>query len=224
MFPQFSKGDGTLPSHGFARISHWDVLSTSVSNEGDVSICLGLSDTEVSRNLWPHMFSVELSVVLGRTLRMSFRCVNTGDQPFEFQMAYHTYFNVGEIASASVSGLQGLEYLDNTNNRARSSQKESHLCFSHEVDRIYREAPDLVTIECPARSLSIRVHKHRLSEVVVWNPWINRCRQIADLEDADYQHLLCVETGSVVNPVVIAPRESWEGEQILEYCSSQTPA
>lgn len=217
VFPQFSKGDGTLPPHGFARTSHWNVTSTSVSSEGEVSICLGLSDSEASRALWPYSFALELSVVLGKTLRMHFRCTNRGDQALQCQMAYHTYFQIDDISSSSVSGLQGLHYLDSTNNRAERIQAESTLRFSHEVDRIYQQAPDLVSISSAKRALSIRVHKDELSDVVVWNPWIDRCRAIVDLADDDYRSFVCVEAGTVVNPLVIAPHESWEAAQILSY-------
>lgn len=215
VFPQFSKGENALPSHGFARISHWDVLSTSVSNEGDVSICLGLSDTEASRAMWPHFFAVQLTVVLGTTLRMQFRCKNKGDQAFQFHMAYHTYFRINDISASSISGLQGVRYLDSTNYRTESAQEESALRCSREIDRIYRQAPDFVSIDSRARSLSIRVHKQGLSDIVVWNPWIDRSRAIADLEDNAYRSFVCVETGTVVNPTTIAPHDSWEAVQLL---------
>jgi glucose-6-phosphate 1-epimerase len=217
VFPQFSKGDNALPSHGFARISHWSVLATTVSDEGDVSISLGLSDSESSRAVWPHAFAVELSVVLGKTLCMKFRCTNKGDRAFQFHMAYHTYFRIDDISSSSISGLQGVRYLDSANHRVESTQEESALRISREIDRIYQQAPDFVSINSLARSLSIRVHKERLSDIVVWNPWIDRSRAIADLEDNAYRSFVCVETGTVVNPTTIAPHDSCEAVQILSY-------
>ncbi len=217
VFPQFSKGDSALPSHGFARISHWSVLATAVSDEGDVSICLGLSDSESSRAVWPYSFAIELEVVLGKTLRMQFRCMNKGDRAFQFHMAYHTYFRIDDISSSSISGLQGVRYLDNTNYRTESTQEESTLRFSREIDRIYQQAPDFVSINSLTRSLSIRVHKQRLSDIVVWNPWIDRSRVIVDLEDNAYRSFVCVETGTAANLTTIAPHDSWEAVQMLSY-------
>jgi glucose-6-phosphate 1-epimerase len=40
------------------------------------------------------------------------RVQNTGDSPFEFTAALHSYLEVTDVGQARVKGLQGLEYLD----------------------------------------------------------------------------------------------------------------
>ncbi len=215
IFPQFSKGNNSLPSHGFARISNWHVVSTSISSEGEVSLTLGLSDSEALRAVWPHPFRAELSVTLGKTLGMTFSCTNTGSTEISFHMAYHTYFSVDDISTCSVSGLKGLRYLDTTNQRTEHLEEGEAIRFSGEIDRIYREAPTLVSLNAPARGLSISIEKEGLSDAVVWNPSVERSRAIADLDDGDYRSFVCVEAGTVVSPIVLASGESWQGSQIL---------
>lgn len=40
------------------------------------------------------------------------RVQNTGDSPFEFTAALHSYLEVTDIGEARVRGLKGLQYLD----------------------------------------------------------------------------------------------------------------
>lgn len=49
---------------------------------------------------------------------------NTGDKAFDFTASLHSYFAVDDVETATVRGLQGLEYLDRV--RARWC-----LCWAH---------------------------------------------------------------------------------------------
>ena len=61
----------------------------------------------------PHAFKAVYAVSLhGEMLRTDLRIINTGDKPFEFTAALHTYIEVLDIKKASVKGLKDLEYLD----------------------------------------------------------------------------------------------------------------
>jgi glucose-6-phosphate 1-epimerase len=61
----------------------------------------------------PHQFKAVYSIHLhGEDLHTDFRVVNTGDTPFEFTAALHSYFEVLDISKARVLGLEGLNYLD----------------------------------------------------------------------------------------------------------------
>jgi D-hexose-6-phosphate mutarotase len=61
----------------------------------------------------PHAFKAVYAVTLhGELLRTDLRIINTGDKPFEFTAALHTYIEVLDINKATVKGLKDLEYLD----------------------------------------------------------------------------------------------------------------
>ena len=51
------------------------------------------------------MFSVSLH---GEALRTELRVTNTGDKPFDFTAALHSYFEVLDVEKAAVKGLKGL--------------------------------------------------------------------------------------------------------------------
>ena len=48
----------------------------------------------------------------GEKLRTDLRVLNTGDAPFSFTGALHSYFEVLDVGIARVKGLSGLTYLD----------------------------------------------------------------------------------------------------------------
>lgn len=61
----------------------------------------------------PHAFKAVYAVTLhGELLRTDLRIINTGDKPFEFTAALHTYIEVLDINKATVKGLKDLDYLD----------------------------------------------------------------------------------------------------------------
>ena len=113
-FPQF--GPGAMQQHGFARNLDWGVAAASADaqpDERDPEVQLVLEDSDYTRAMWPHAFKVAYSVALhGELLRTDMRVVNTGDAPFSFTAALHSYFEVAHIERARVRGLKGLEYLD----------------------------------------------------------------------------------------------------------------
>ena len=72
--------------------------------------------------MWPHDFELQLTVKLGGSgsaasatsgvLKTTLAVLNTGDAPFSFTAALHTYFGVADIAKTRVLGLKGVPYHD----------------------------------------------------------------------------------------------------------------
>ncbi len=57
---------------------------------------LVLTDSEYTRGIWDHAFKLVYFVTLQRDkLRATLRVINTGDKPFSFTGALHTYFAAG---------------------------------------------------------------------------------------------------------------------------------
>lgn len=51
---------------------------------------------------------------------------------------------------------------------------------------------------------------------MVWNPWAEQAREIADFGDDEYPNMLCVEAGHVSSPVILLPGTAFEASQILQ--------
>ena len=67
-------------------------------------------------------------------MRTDLRIINTGDKPFDFTAALHTYIEVLDNKKASVKGLKDLEYLDKVT--------QQMTCFTQFA------APDVLYFSC----------------------------------------------------------------------------
>ena len=68
---------------------------------------LELTSDPTTAPLFPHPFVARLAVTAGDALELAFEVVNTGDAPFEFEIALHTYFAVSDVGAVAVRGLGG---------------------------------------------------------------------------------------------------------------------
>lgn len=100
VWPQF--GPGPLPQHGFARVKTWRVGKTN-NTSGDVSVDLHLEHDEETLKLWPHKFSLIMTIRLSEQSFFQELTVNNQDnQSFEFTALFHTYFTVDDIKTTKV--------------------------------------------------------------------------------------------------------------------------
>ncbi|AHG88555.1 Aldose 1-epimerase [Gemmatirosa kalamazoonensis] len=206
VFPQFSDR-GPLPKHGFARTRAWDVLAHAAD-----AVTLALRDDAATRALWPHPFRAELRVVLSDdTLAVTLAVENPGADAIAFTAALHTYLRVADVADVAVEGLRGVRYQDNTARGAERLDDADAVRFDGEVDRVYLDVPNEVTVREPGRARVVRAEGFR--DVVVWNPGAERARGIADLEPDGWRRFVCVEAGAVVQPVTLDAGARWTGTQ-----------
>nr|WP_297355455.1 D-hexose-6-phosphate mutarotase [uncultured Caldimonas sp.] len=214
IFPQFERR-GPLPRHGFARTRRWSLERTDTGRDDAIAV-LRLCDDEATRAIWPHAFCAELTVAVGGSrldveLEVEHRGA-PGDEPFSFTAALHTYLRVREVEEARLEGLRGLHYLDST--CATESTQDVHaLTVDAEVDRIYFNATRPLRLEEPHRALVIE--SQQFPDVVVWNPWQDKARALADMPPSGFRRMLCVEAAAIGEPVVLAPGEQWWGRQTL---------
>lgn len=211
VFPQF--GRGPLPAHGFARIKPWKVVREQVTDSGAVSVTLRLTPDAEVLTMWPYAFLAELDVVLSEVLVMTMRVVNGDASPFSFCSAFHTYFAVGDCEHSVVKGLKNSKFVDFLRGRQEYTEERDILTFDSPIDRAYRNSPESLVLESPNARFVIT--KQGLDDTVVWNPWLEGNRSMADLAEGDYLKMLCVESGNVLNPVTLNPGEIHISGQLL---------
>ncbi|MDX2220950.1 MAG: D-hexose-6-phosphate mutarotase [Burkholderiales bacterium] len=211
-FPQFS-GHGPLPKHGLVRTLTWQSLEQHAS-EDVTSVVLGTDDSAVNHALWPHPFRLRLHVALAATtLTITLHAHNTGDAPFTFTTALHTYLAVADIATAYLDGLGGVGYRDAANGNRAATQATPRLTFAGEIDRVYHAAPGLLLGRDGVAAMSIQAAG--FADTVVWNPGPELCARLADMPVDGHRHMLCVEAACADSPVTLGPGQSWEGSQRL---------
>ena len=209
IFPQFG-AFGTGVRHGFARTVSWTPEERrSGQDYATATWVLTPDDSALSVPA-----RVEMTVSLGpRRLDLELHVAHDGTASFSFTAALHTYLRVDDIASASLLGLQDCAYRDQTDEGRMKRQEERHLRIDREIDRIYAEAP--AKLELIAGGRSTHVLQDGFTDVVIWNPWIERSRAFPDLPADGFRRFLCVEAATVLEPVRLADGETWTGRQTL---------
>ncbi len=215
-FPWFAvRGDGRPgPSHGFARIQEWTLAFAALAGE-ELHLTFTLGATELSRSLGYDDFRVAYRMAIGSTLRLQLTVANDAAEPLVFEEALHTYYAVGDVRRASVSGLAGVTYLDKPDG-SRAKVQEGAVTFSGETDRVYLDTAGVCVLEDVAGERSITVEKVNSDTTVVWNPWDAGARRLADLGDDEWREFVAVETVNAgKNAVTLVPGETHTMEMLV---------
>jgi glucose-6-phosphate 1-epimerase len=107
------------------------------------------------------------------------------------QAALHSYFSVDSVHQVSVNPLSG-DYLDKVQGGGRFVQPQAELKFTAEVDRVYLNTADELTLDQQSTAVQITQQGHDAS--VLWNPWTEKAAALKDLPDKGYLDFVCVET------------------------------
>jgi len=204
-FPWFGNREGQ-PSHGFARITEWQLVRSAAAPDGTVALRFALPPVP-GREAWQHLHT-EFSVTVGQALTMDLAVTNqAGGEPLEIETCLHTYFHVGDIGSVSITGLHQTAFLDYAagGNGERKLQTEPVLRLPCETNRTYLETAAAVEIRDESLRRVIRVEKQHSLSTVVWNPWTTQ-KLTDDFDPAEHKQMVCVESGNVrQNKLTLAP-------------------
>lgn len=205
IFPQFA-ARGPLPRHGLVRTRDWQ-WAESHERDGHATGVLRFTDSDEIRALWPHAFEAELCLSVGSaTLEVELAVLNTGDAPFAFSAALHTYLLCGELGRTRLAGLHGVRYHDALTGQERRQEIDPQ-GFTGEVDRIYFDAPAPLALSSPLGR--VRIEADGFPDVVVWNPGPAQAAALADLPDEDWARMLCVESAAIGHPPTVQPGQDW---------------
>jgi D-hexose-6-phosphate mutarotase len=203
IFPWFGPREG-LPQHGFARLKLWELKEFAPAPDGSVSVRFRLPDCPEASAFPP--FTADYVVTLNEALTLQLLITNQSpNEVFTFENCLHTYFEVGDIHTVSITGLKGLGYLDKVANFAQQTETNDALRISSEVDRIYLNTTGAVEIADPQLGRRIRVEKQGSTSTVVWNPWTAKAQQMPDFGNEEYERMVCVESGNVASNQIKLP-------------------
>jgi glucose-6-phosphate 1-epimerase len=212
IFPWFGSRPGapTAPQHGFARVAEWTVLGAERS-DGAVSILLGLASSEATRAVWPFDFEARYRVTLGVALDLALEIRNASARAFTFEEALHTYLAVTDVTEIAVTGLAGATYIDKTDGLRRKRQDGEPVRIAGETDRVYLGTRTACVVDDPRGSRRLVVEKSGSATTVVWNPWRDKAKAMADLGDEEWRSMVCIETANAVDDAVtLQPGERHE--------------
>ena len=183
IFPWFgSRPEGT---HGYARTRIWE-LQEQTGNEATLTL-----DADP--------FELKFRVVTGDALSLELEVRNTCEDPQQVEMALHTYLEISDIGQVAVSGLDGTEYLDKTDEFRRKKQT-GDIQITSPTDRVYLNTPSTCILHDSAWKRRITIEKTGSNTTVVWNPYT----ELADLDN--WRGMICIETANAAeNAITLEP-------------------
>ena len=207
-FPWFGNRDGE-PSHGFARLTEWELVNTSATPDGTVTVTLALPGITGSSK-W-NSLRTEFVVTVSDKLVMELTTTSEScDGALEIENCLHTYFQVSDIGAVSLTGLQGAAFDDFAFGAggARRAADAAALRITQETNRVYPDNAATVEIIDEKLHRKIRVEKSNSQSTVVWNPWTTQ-KMPEDFDPAEHRQMVCVESGNVKqNKISLAPGKS----------------
>jgi D-hexose-6-phosphate mutarotase len=195
-FPWFAAraGHPDAPAHGVVRAAEWGVDSIAAESDGSVTVVFSISGGETSAKYWQHPFHTTFTARLGQTLEMILTVKNTGEHPFTFEEALHTYFSVADIHAVEISGLESSEYIDKVDAFTRKRRGTEPLRFTGETDSVFPNTAATCSLRDPGLRRTITVEKSNSQTTVIWNPWIAKAAAMADFGDDEWPSMACIET------------------------------
>lgn len=194
--------EASFPGHGFARTVPWNVIESGTEPGGATRLTLRLVESEKTRAQWPHDCTLDLTVIVGETLRMEMATENTGAEAFVIGEALHTYFRIGDIGAVRVTGLEGCDYWDKVGGSTLRKQ-DGAISFSGEIDRVYIDTAAECVIEDEQLKRRIHVAKSGSLSTVVWTPWTEKAGKMGDMGQPDgWREMVCIESANAIDNVV----------------------
>jgi glucose-6-phosphate 1-epimerase len=230
----------TMPQHGFARTSNWEVLSLETIDAQNVKARLFLASNNYTLAVWPHEFTLEYEVHLSAT---SLICTLTiknshATDSFECHSLLHTYFSINDITSLEAEGFANRSFVDKMADCAMFTEERAQATIDRETDRVYigdagkeesgeygpivatyagAATRDRMSVLPRAHIISVDGSRMRLPcDVVFWNPWVEKARSLPDLGEESYPRFVCIEPGTVNEWVTLGAGQILQLSQVLE--------
>lgn len=198
IFPQFNER-GPIIRHGFARTASWRLVDSGIDGEDGAFAVLALAPGDLAperASEWPHGFALRLRLrVAGQALGMTLEVDNTGDAPFDFAAALHTYHRVAAIENVVIEGVQA-----------------APLTVGEALDGIYSGIGGQVVLRDGVGRIDST--QQGFLDAVVWNPGRQASAAMADMAPEEYRQFVCIEP-AVIAPLTLAPGASWRGHNKL---------
>ena len=114
--------------------------------------------------------------------------------------------------------MEDTKYLDKVVDGGAKTNEAAQkpIIFDKETDRVYTQASKNITV-AEGNKTRYEITRDGLADVVVWNPWTEKAKGMADFGPADgYKSMVCVEAGSVGQWNVLEGGDNWEGGQRIK--------
>ena len=185
IFPIFGKSRDDLPKHGFARNVKWQ-KEKKWENESNSGIIMVLDNMD--KKYWKNKCKLIYQVILDE---FSLTCnleVKNLDKNINYDMLFHNYFNVTDISDYKCTNFNNKKYFNQLTSKNNISDE---IIINNEVDRIF---DNLDEIQFYNGNNKLKLESNN-SNVVLWNPWIDKSKRLKDFCNDEYKKMICIEPG-----------------------------
>lgn len=195
---------GKTAAHGFIRTLDWQIHSITESDEStDIMLRCSLA-TGPAAAIWPHAAELQLTIGVGKSLRVQLTTSNRDSKPLVLTQALHTYFAISNIARIAIEGFDGCRYID-TLDQWREHRQCGDIRFKAETDRIYLDTPVEMRLRDAEWQRVIHLRANNSASAVVWNPWIEKSQRLSQFAADAWQRMTCIETANVLDDSLTLP-------------------
>ena len=118
---------------------------------------------------------------------------------------YIRNLSVLDIDTISIKGLKNRTYYDAL--EGKTFIQEGDILIHEEVDRVYSNPSEMITLI--DEDAKINLQQEGTNSLVVWNPWLEKSKQMADMTEDGYRTMVCLETSNAREDArVLQPGES----------------
>jgi len=189
-WPSFGMNNPELPQHGFARTSLFEFVSSEEVDSNTTEIELRLTHSQESLKLWNYKFELLLHVSISDKLIIELKTRNLDDKEFKLTQAFHSYFKLSNISNAVVKGLDNKPCFDALTNS--NFIQSVDIVFKEEFDKVFQKVDNELILQDKEKNISI--NNEGSSSVVIWNPWIEKCKRMSAMSDDAYKEFVCIES------------------------------
>ena len=198
-WPSFGLNNPELPQHGFARTSLFECISSEEIDLNTTEVQLRLTHSEESLKLWNYKFELVLKVTISDNLTIELKTTNKDNKEFKLTQALHSYFKLSDISNAVVKGLDNKPCFDALTNE--TNIQNGDITFNQEFDKVFQKVDSEIILQDKEKTISI--NNEGSSSVVVWNPWIEKCKRMSAMKDDAYKEFVCIESANAFEDFVI---------------------
>ncbi len=202
-WPAFGMNNPELPQHGFARTSLFECTSREDIDADITEIELRLRDSKESLKLWNYKFELLLKVTVSDKLTIELKTTNKDNKEFKLTQALHSYFKLSDISNAVVKGLDNKPCFDALTNE--TNIQNGDIIFNQEFDKVFQKVDSELILKDKEKTISI--NNEGSSSVVVWSPWIEKCKRMSAMKDDAYKEFVCIESANAFEDFVVLKHE-----------------
>ena len=184
--------------------------------DNSTRLILKCDSNDFTRKIWPFEFKAKLIIIVGKKLDVTFQFTNTDNREFKCTDALHTYFLISDTSNITIEGLENTSYHDGLQKDNLLKQTEKLLPIVQEENRRYVDHTADCIIYDKGFGRKITVSKRGSKTTVLWNPWVETTKAIADMIHEGFKTMVCIEAVNAYNDfVLLKPGESFNISTVL---------